>query len=107
MQRCGGIGALRSGNGDVGEVEVIEHINDTGACVLMINSPAIGFVAVGIEREVGADVVLCEFVESKTGATDGIEPQLACDDEHGIAQFFSAEAARREAPKQAGGFVSF
>ena len=105
MQWGSGVGAFGRGEGDVGEVEVIEDVNDTGAGILMIDSTAIGFGAVGIEREVGADVVLGEFEEAEAGAAHGFELHLTGDGEQGVAEFFGAEAAGREAPEEAGGFV--
>ena len=105
LQWGSGVGAFGGGEGDVREVEVIEDIDDTGAGILMIDGAAIGFGAVGVEREVSADVVLGEFVEAEAGAAHGFELHLTGDGEQGVAEFFGAEAAGREAPEEAGGFV--
>ena len=105
LQWGGGVGAFGGGEGDVGKIEVIENVDDAGAGVLMIDGAAVGFGAVGIEREVSADVVLGEFVEAEAGAAHGFELHLTGDGEQGVAEFFGAEAAGREAPEEAGGFV--
>lgn len=59
----------------------------------------------GIEWQVGGDVVLGEFVEAESKAAHGIQLHPACDGEHGVADLLRAESARREAPEEAGVLV--
>jgi hypothetical protein len=53
----------------------------------------------------GAAYAEFNFSPSEAWAAYGFEFHLACDGEHGVAQFLGAEAAWRESPEQAGGFI--
>lgn len=106
LQRRGRVGTFRCSEGDIGEIEVVEYVDDASAGVLMIDSAAVGLRPVDIEREVGGHVVLREFIEAEAGTADGFEFHLACDGQHGVTQFLGAESTRRKAPEQASRFIS-